>query len=970
MRKLLTLLLCLPALFQSYAQSITVKGNITDKNGSGVADVSVSAPKSRVTTISASDGTFELKAVPGEKILISRTGFKTQTLTATANLLSIVLEEDMARLEEVVVTGLATTVKRRNSANAVATVSAKELSGTAPAQTLDGALNGKIAGANIISNSGAPGGGVSIKLRGVTTVYGSTQPLYVVDGIIINNRAVSGGINTVTQAQNNGDIVSTQDNATNRIADINPDEIENIEILKGASAAALYGSQAAAGVILITTKKGKAGQTRLSVSQDVGVISVQRLIGARPLSEDVVKGQKGWDLAEYQAAAAAGKIYNYEKEIYGNKGFARNSRISISGGSEKTSFLLAVGTRKENGIIKRTGYENSSLRLNVDHRVSDKIKLNFSTSYVNSSTNRGMTNNDNKGVTIGVALSSTPNYTELHPNAGGLYPANKYGSSNPLETIDLMTNNELNNRIVTGATIEGTLQQSGESTTRVIVRAGLDYYNLKTDVQFPASLQFEKDVANGHNIQGNAFSLFTNWAGFLVNAFKPTDKLSFTTTAGITHEYGKFDQILNVATQLVGTQTSVDQAGALTAYQNRNSFRNDGFFAQEEFAFGDYLNLTAAVRFDKSTNNGDHDKLNAYPKAGISWNIAKMLNWNGSVLSDLKLRAAYGEAGNFPTFNSRFTTLSSRAIGGAAGSSIDRTLGNANINAERQTELETGVDLSFFGGRIGVEATFYNKVIKDLLLVSTPPGSTGFSTKWTNGGKLRNRGIELALRTTPVSTKNVQWNANFNFWKNTSRVLSLNVPAFDPGGNFGVDFGYFLIEEGKSATQVVSKNSDGEEVKVGDLEPAFQMNWYNEVTVLKNLSVRFLAHWKKGGKNVNLTQALYDFGYNTVDYDVIEENGKGARANRIAALGAGSPYVQDASYLRIREIGLYYKIPVQVKYLQGVRVGASLNNFFTWTPYQGYDPEVSNFGTAFSSGVDVAPYPSSKRLQFHLSLDF
>jgi TonB-linked SusC/RagA family outer membrane protein len=971
MRKLLFLLLCLLALQQNFAQSISVRGKVTDKNGSPLADASVTILQSRVTTSTAADGSFEIKALHGSKITISRAGFKTQTFIASPAELAAVLEEDMARLEEVVVTGLATTVKRRNAANAVATVSAKDLTGTAPAQTLDAGLNGKIAGANIVANSGAPGGGVTIKFRGVSTVYGNTQPLFVIDGIIVNNKAISGGMNIITQAQNNGDITSDQDNAPNRIADINPDEIENIEILKGASAAALYGSQAAAGVILITTKKGKAGRTRISVSQDLGVLSARRFIGARPLSEAVVQSESTWDPDEYKAAVAAGKIYDYEKEVYGNKGFIRNSRITFSGGSDKTSFLFSAGMRKENGIVKRTGYENSSLRLNIDHRVSDRVKLGFSSSYTNSSTDRGITNNDNKGVTLGVALSSTPNFTELHADAGGVYPVNIYGASNPLETRDVMTNNELNNRFITGTTFEAILQQSATSTTRVSGRAGLDYYSLKSSLQFPAFMQFEKDVANGHNVQGNAGSLFTNWAAFLVNNFKPSDQLSFVTTAGLTHEYGKFDQIVNVATQLIGTQTSVDQAAALTALQVRNSFRNDGFFAQEEFAFNDYLNLTAAVRFDRSTNNGDHKKLNAYPKAGLAWNISKMRGWNSEVISDLKLRVAYGESGNFPTFNSRFISLPSIAIGGRPGSLISRTLGNPDINAERQTELEAGIDIALFKGRVSLEASYYNKLIKDLLLLSSPPGSSGFATEWVNGGRLRNRGVELGLKTVPVNTKGIVWNSNINFWKNTSKVVSLNVPAFDPGGNFGKDFGQFLIEEGQTATQIVGNNEKvAGLVKIGDTEPDFQASWFNDLSLFNNLSLRFLMHWKKGGDNVNLTQALYDFGHNTVDYDEIEENGKKASRNRLAALGSGAPYVQDATYLRIREIGLYYKLPIQSKVVQGIRVGASLNNFFTWTKYKGYDPEVSNFGTAFSTGIDVAPYPASKRVQFHLSFDF
>ena len=191
------------------------------------------------------------------------------------------MQEDVGRLDEVVVTVLATSVKRRNLANAVTTISSKQLSGTAPAQTFDAALNGKIPGAYINANSGAPGGGISIKLRGVTSIFGNTQPLFVVDGVFVDNTPTPGGLNTVTAAAAAGN-ASNQDNPSSRIADLRAEDIENIEILKGASAAAIYGSKAAAGVVLITTKRGKQGKTKISFSQDIGFVKVRKLLGARP----------------------------------------------------------------------------------------------------------------------------------------------------------------------------------------------------------------------------------------------------------------------------------------------------------------------------------------------------------------------------------------------------------------------------------------------------------------------------------------------------------------------------------------------------------------------------------------------------------------------------------------------------------------------------------------------------------------
>ncbi len=962
------LLLLLPAI--AFAQQKNISGKITDQNASPVAGANIAVKGSTGGTMSDAQGNFSLKVSVGATIEISFTGFRTQTLKITneTNSFNIALKEDYARLDEVVVTGLATTVKRSNAANAVAVIGARELAGTAPAQTFDAALNGKVVGANIIANSGAPGGGTSIKLRGVTTIFGNSQPLFVVDGVIVNNSATSAGLNAVTAAATAGNS-SNQDNASNRIADLNPEDIQTVEVLKGASAASIYGAQAAAGVVIITTKRGRAGKTRFNLSQDVGFNSIIKYLGQRPLTDKIVQDQ-GWDVAAYDAAKAAGKLYDYEKEMYGQKGFIRDSRLSISGGNDKTTFYMAGGLRNEDGIIKGTGYANNSLRVNIDHHISDKIKLSYSSTYINSSANRGLTNNDNAGVSFGVALSSTPSFAQLFPDANGIYPNNPFAASNPLQTRDLMTNNELTNRYIGGVNVEAILQESAKMTTKLIARGGLDYYNLKTTALFPSSLQFEVNTTKGHSIQGNTNNVNTNWAGFLVNSYKPSDKLSFVTTAGITHEFGKYDNILNVATQLIGIQTNLDQAGAINVSQFRIKYKNDGAFVQEEFALNNYLNITAGVRFDQSTNNGDYKKYFTYPKANVAWNLSKMNFWKSNTINDLKLRVAYGESSNFPAYISRFTPLNSANIGGYAGSLVTTVLGDGNIGSERQTELEAGVDVSVLEGKLSLEATFYNKVVKDLLLQGQVPASTGFSTRYLNAGSLRNRGVELSLKAIPVDNKNFRWSSTTNFWMNRSLITQLNIPAF-PLGAFGTTLGTYFIQQGATATQIVGLNGNGGVGKLGDAEPYFQMNFLNDFTIHKNWSLRFLIHWKQGGDVINLTQLLTDLGGTSPDFDVLQSNGKTAGANRIAALGVSSrPFVQNASFVKFREIGLYYTLPYKIKNIDRIQLGVSGNNLIVITPYVGYDPEVSNFGVGFSSGVDVTPFPTSKRVQFHVSIAF
>jgi len=974
--KLLTFLIFTVCSVSVFSQTSTISGTITDNNNAPLSGVSITIKQTNFGTLTDADGKFNLTASSDAILIISSAGYKsvTYTIATSGPDVNLKLDDDMARLDEVLVTGLATSVKRRNQANAIVSISNKQLQGYAPAQTFDAALNGKIPGAYINANNGAPGGGISVKLRGVTSIFGNTQPLYVVDGVFMDNKATSAGLNSVTSASAGGNS-SNQDNPSNRIADIRSEDIENIEILKGASAAAIYGSKAAAGVILITTKRGKQGKANLSFSQDIGFVKVRKLIGTRPLTPQAVQMQ-GWDINEYNAAVTAGKIYDYEKEMYGETGLTRNSVLSITGGSQKTTFYLSAAHKDEEGIIKNTGYRNNSFRLNLDHNLTDNIKIGISTNYINSSADRGLTGNDNAGVTYGVALSSTPGFTELHPDANGVYPRNKYAGSNPIETRNKMRNNENVNRFITGVTLDALIFKNEKSVTRFVGRGGIDFYNLQTDAQFPASLQFQT-VNKGVSIQGFTKNLNTNFIFSLVNNYIPSNNLGFTTSIGLTQETGSFNNLLNVATQVISGQTNVDQAGALTATQFRTKNQDNGFFVQEEVIIVNAVNLTAGVRFDRSSNNGNASKFYAYPKAGVSWNLTEMGILNKEVFENFKVRAAYGQAGNFPAYGSKFTSLLVSNIEGQPGSVVSTQQGQPGIEPERQTEIEAGIDFSLLKGKLSFEFTVYNKKVFDFLMLNNLAASSGFATEWVNAGDLRNRGVELGLNAQPVSSRNIKWNTSVDFWFNRSKVTRLAIAPVQLGGLAGLVAGVFQIEEGKSATQIIGlTNEPGymPPIKVwGDQEPRFQMNTYNEIIFRNRLSLRFLVHWKKGGQNINLTNLQSDFGGTSVDFDE-DKNGNHIPdgLDRIMKVGSTSEeFIRNSGYLRFREIGLYYswnKLPVH--FLRVLRLGISLNNYFTITKYPSYDPEVSNFGAGFSGGVDAIPFPSSKRASFHITIDF
>ena len=962
-----------------------VKGKVTDSSlGDPLPGVNVVIKGTTTGTTTDFDGNYELSVDNFPSILVfSSLGYASKEMQVSGpSTLNVALDESATGLEEVVVTGLATSVKRSNAANAVASVSADELTGRTPPQTLDGALAGKFAGAQITAASGAPGGGMSVKLRGVTSINGQGQPLYIIDGVYVNNNSVyAGGLNEISNAAGGGaSSTDSQDNASNRIADINPDDIQNIEILKGASASAIYGSRAAAGVIIITTKKGKAGKTKINVSQALGWNEAVNLLGQRNWTAALAESVYG-EGALYTAAESAGRLRDYEKVIYGEKGFITNTNLSISGGGEKTSFFGSFTNNEEDGIVKRTGASKQSLRLNVDHRITDDIKLSLTGNYLKSSADRGFFNNDNSNTTIGVSLLFTRPWDYLLPDADGNYPDHPANSSNQIHTRDVMTNNESVSRLIAGGALDVNLFRNENQSLKMILKAGVDTYTLKTTVFFPRELQFMSPAVggvDGLSSDGTTQNADANFSGFLVHNFRTDNELSFTTQAGVTNEQFSQNTVRVTSTGLIASEQNVDQAANVKVDQFRLEQEDAGFFVQEEVNYQDKIVGTLGIRGDKSSNNGDANKLFYYPKASLAANIHNFDFWNIEAMNQLKLRAAYGEAGNFAPNGALFTTYINSLISGNVGIITPATLGDPSIQPERQKEFEIGLDAGFFNNKVTLEFTWYNKKVEDLILQADNEPSSGYTFRWANAGALENKGAEIGLNVNAFDSENFSWDSGIIWFRNRSEITELTVASFDTQG-FGTGLGTFRIEEGKSATQIVGNDENGNVVALGDAEPDFQMSFNNNFKY-KDFTLSFFWHWKKGGDNVNLSRLLSDFGNTSADYDKMNLDPSGTLNNgdyRKSAFGGGfaDPFVEDASYLKLREIGLYYNLPENAlqKLFNGnvsnVKVGLSGHNIINIFDYNSYDPEVSNFGsTAAGIGIEVAPFPSSKRFMFHLSI--
>lgn len=985
------LLLMAMALSSTAIAQFTATGSVKDPDGTPLIGVSILIKGTASGTITDFEGNFTIQ-IPGESATLqfTYTGFKFQEVEVTRanSSVALVLEEDIANLEEVVVTGLATSVKRSNLANSVESINEKELTGITVQSTMDGALYGKFKGAEIRANSGAPGGGMSVRLRGVTSIFGDQQPLYIVDGVFVDNSTVSLGTNIVSEAAGGGNTATNQDDASNRIADIDPEDIESIEILKGASAAAIYGSRAAGGVVIINTKRGKTGETRVTLSQNTGLGRPIRLLGNRGWDEAKVRDVFGdTDAALFRQNG----IIDYEKALFDNTALLSTTRLNISGGTQKTSFFIGSTYKNEDGLVPNTGYEKGSARINVTHKFTDWLDLDVTNNYINSTADRGFFNNGNTNTTVGYALAFTRPWVDLSPDEDGVYPANPGVGSNVLESVNLITNRENIGRYIGGATANLQLVSTDNHVLRFVARAGLDQYTLRTTGIFPQQLSFYRDPGSlgGVSISGTTINTNYNLNAFLIYTYSSTGGITLRTQAGVTTENFNQNTVITTATGLIGSQTNVNQSTVVIGFQERKIQQDKGFFVQEEFNWQDRLIATVGLRGDKSSNNGDANKLYYYPKANIALNLHNFDFWSAGLIDNVKLRAAYGQSGRFANFNDRFNALEGTLIGGTAGLQTVNLRGNTQVGPERQSETEFGIDLGVLKNRLNLDVTYYIKKIDDLLLQAQIPTSTGYTRQVLNAGELQNNGLEIGLRAVPVRGE-FNWEIGVNWWKNNSEVTRLDVPAFNLGG-FAASLGQYRIQQGRSATQIVGTlnpddcqdpeckdldpDQDGFRV-YGDAEPDFNMSFTNFLTY-KNFELSFLFHWKKGGDAVNLSTLLYDLAGLTWDYDEISLDPDGVLGNgdyRTSSWFAGDtgPWIEDAGYLRLREIGLFYRIPRSVfNDVLGLRVGVSARNLINIFDYNSYDPEVSNFGNnVLANTIEVTPYPSMRRFNFHITATF
>jgi TonB-linked SusC/RagA family outer membrane protein len=984
-------------------QTREVTGKVTQQGtGAPLQDAHIGLLGQPIGTRTNDRGEYRLRVPQTDVTIIVRAiGYKRQqrAVPTSMSTADFVLERDVLELEGVTVTGAATTVDKRSAPVAVASVSAAELA-RVPAPSLESALQGKVVGASINLNNGAPGGGGNVQIRGVTSLIGNVQPLFVVDGVIISNAVRSNQLSVVTGSLNNG-----EENGTNRLADLNPNDIENIEVLKGAAASAIYGSRATNGVVVITTKKGSTGAPRFDFTGRMGTYQTIRELGSRKFATLAdVQNVIGSD-PDVQARAAAAcnpncPYFDYVKELYGRTDPSYEGQGSVSGGVNATRYYASGFYKQDAGTAINTGARHQTLRASVDQGIGSRITINVAGNLMRDFAKRGISNNDNALSSPLYAFAYTPSIYNLNSkDETGRYVLNPGESgykstSNPFQTFDLMQNNEDVFRMIFSGRAQYNALAWAHNNLDFTLNGGADRYSDENYIVAPQELQFQRQGTvqggqfPGTVVQGNGTNLFTNVN--LTGTWRNSTFgfANFETSGGLQYE-SRGTNDYNIIGRGLGPQQQNAAGAANTQVTNtRTLVLTQAYFAQEQVqAFNDRLTLLAAVRGERSSVNGDRDQIFYYPRYAAAYRFVSPVKF----VDEFKLRTSYGEAGNAAAYGDRDVvyTGSYGLISGLQGYGLPTTAGNPFVKPERSKETEVGFDGVFLNQRVSLEGTYFQRKIEDLLVRPTLAPTSGYTSTTRNGGTMDVKGYEFAATVVPIQTRNFNWTSRNTWYHNTSIIASFppGVQPFTTGtaaGGFGTAYGRIFYSPGHSVSTIWgNKDVDGKTVRnipLGDANPRYLMSFGNEFSY-KAFSANVLVDYRRGGLLSNMTKNLYDEGGNTWDYDDPSPDPTvGAtlgdwRYNSFAGGANTGSYLEDGSYTKVREVSVAWDVPhrlvTHIPSARSARLSLSGRNLFIISPYNGFDPEVNNGGNVLGIRfVDLAPFPPNRSFFLSLSLGF
>ena len=943
--------------FTVHAQSdYELKGNVVDDLGSPIPGVTVQIENTNYGAITNFDGNYSLKAnldAGSYKLVFRSLGLTTQeiilSLDSQAEVVTdVVITADILGLDAVVVTGVGALTAKKQIGNTISTVEGLDI---AQSGSLDitGGLSGKLAGIQVTQNSGDPAGGISVRLRSASTVNGSSDPLYIIDGVIVNNKSTN--------------VLNVTSVVQNRLSDISPQDIDRIEVIKGAAAAAIYGSRASNGVVQIFTKKGKTGEPLITISSSVNFNSLRKKRDFNQEPFDWISS----DISILDKEAVT--RYDYQDMVFENS-TGTDNYVSISGGKENTNYFASFSYLDNDGILKGTDFEREGGRIRINQKINDWASASFGT-YISTSNSN---DKPNGGYGSGVLQTILFTNNKINPaqDADGNYP-NMTFYPNILEYIETFDFQQKNNRVISDLQINLTPMEG------LKLNYILGYDNAESIGSTYVPISTNTDVLGR---AGNT-SISTKQLNSDLNANYSKyfgDNIKSTTSVGFSWQSDETNLRSISGTGLALGVKTTNGAASISTNENRSERTFWGGFLQQTFGFNNKLFLTGAIRLDGSSVFGKDERNQFYPKASMSYLASEEDFWKESVediFSSFKLRAAWGQAGNLTAIGpfDRLSNYSAISIDGSSGLIAPTALGNPDLKPERQTELEFGVDMALLNNKIGVELTYYKQDIEDLLLARTLSPSTGARSRIENIGTMTNKGFEVLITATPIQTIDFGWSITGTYSSNKNEVNNIE------GEQFGIgNFGFSVAKNGNPLgvfyQGFYARNSDGSLLLtpsglpqrekgsidvngnpvperdgsgqpsganlskvIGDPNPDYIASLINEVNY-KDFSFRMQFDAVQGVDVLSWDKRMfYRFGGGPASAS--ELVGNDVRGTGATKFGIAEAYIEDGSYIKLREISASYLLEKPLKGINSVRFTLTGRNLFSIDNFSSYDPEVN-----------------------------
>ncbi|MDF2192574.1 SusC/RagA family TonB-linked outer membrane protein [Paraflavitalea sp. CAU 1676] len=1022
---------------------VTISGKVTGPSSQPLTAISVSVKSTTYGTATDANGNFSLTAPlkPGSyTISFSGVGFKAvdrtlQVGNAATYTVDVPMVEDALGLDEVIVTGTTQGTTRKQLGNYISTLKADDLNKGATSNVL-AALQGKTAGAQIIQNSGDPAGGVSVRLRGISSLNSSSEPLYIVDGVIVNNAT-----NRVTNTQNTYDASGGTNNTggnlfvgtvgQSRMADINPADIERVEVLNGAAAAAIYGSRANAGVVQIFTKRGSSGAPVVSFSTGLLVSELRKKLdvnqaptkfggptdGPGALTQDIITAVG--NPAALPTNTTNVTRYDYQDYIF-RTGLGTDNNVSVTGGRDKTKYYTSASYFYNQGIIKNTDFRRFSFRVNLDQEIVKWASMSVGLNYINSDANEKPDGNSFYSPMNSVTIIGNFHDIWKRDALGNLQAVGERGRVNPVSVIEDFKQKQETNRLIASVGVK-LRPMKGLSFDYTL---GIDNYAQRgTTLMPPFTYNVSTAFFGGGpdlsaSLNGYASAAVNNF--FQINhdlsgtyQFDINDNLASTTQAGYSVQYEKNGYTLSHGRGLAPFVETVNAAATiLPGADERTEFSVSGVYLQESLKYRNHLFLTGAIRVDGSSVFGEDQRNQVYVKASGSYVLSETDFWSklsiGKWWNLAKLRVAYGQSGNLTgiTPYARFNGYNAVAFLGRSAIFSSSEYTDPDVSPERQQELELGADLSFFDSRLGVNFNYYTKKVDELLVSRVIAPTNGYASFQDNLGSLENKGFEVVLTGTPVKNKDWRWDITgiYNHNRNKAvkigqalRLLSTNSGApvaILEGQPIGVFYGTFFaldgsgnqIKNGSGFPQIergvqnsplsytTQRDANGLPTGtplrkvIGDPNPDYTASLVNEVSY-KNFSFRAQLDAVQG---VEVWNADFRTRQGVGNGKVAEQEHRGElpRGYINSVYQIEEWRVDDGSFIKLREISLSYRFG-KVKVFRDLTVSASGRNLISWDDYKGYDPEVTAGGqSTVLRGIDFGAVPIPRTFNLSVTAKF